>query len=251
MNVVDWFRELLEAECNAIQFTVSRIDLHADWQGWDLKGEHRSHFVCRSDDLVLYEFDDLLTGFAFGNRKNKTIYARIYDKTREMRKTGAAYLEDRWGEKFDPEKPVLRLEFEFGRQGLAEFDIRSPEEAIEASGALWSYATEKWLSLRVPTADSTRSRWPVAPEWDRIRRATLADSGLGLQRVYDGYRRGKSGKLVPFLIGYVVSYAAFFGIDTAEEACERLVDVIEGSCSARGLSFTKRVHARRRALGLS
>ena len=53
------------------------------------------------------------------------------------------------------------------------------------------------------------------------------------------------------LVGYVVSYAALFGIDTTEEVCERLVDVLEGSCNARGLSFKKRVVARRRELGLS
>ena len=251
MNVVDWFRKQFQAECDEIELTASRIDLHADWQGWDLRGDDRSRFVCRSDDLVMYEFDDLFTGFIFGRRKNKTIEARIYDKTREMRKTGAGYLEDHWGERFDPQSPVLRVEFEFGRQGLAEFGIRSPEDAIEASGALWSYATEKWLSLRVPTSDSTRSRWPVAPEWDRIRRASVADSAIGLERVYDGYRRGKSGRLVTSLVGYVVSYAAFFGIDTAEEVCERLVDGIEGSCNARGLSFKKRVVARRREFGLS
>jgi hypothetical protein len=145
-KVVDWFRDQLEAAYDPIQLTVGRIDLHADWQGWELKGEDRSNFVCRSDDRVMYEFDDRFTGFLFGHRKNKTISGCIYDKTWELRKTGAAYWEDRWEEKYDPERPVLRVVFEFGRQGLAEFGIGSPEEAIEASAGLWSYATENWLS---------------------------------------------------------------------------------------------------------
>lgn len=249
-EAVDWFRKELEAECWAIQLTTSRLDLHADWQGWELAGDDRQHFVCRSEDRVMHEHGDLLTGFQFGQRRTKTISGRIYDKTREIQKSGAAYWEDIWGEQYDHDQRVLRVEFEFGRQGLAEFGISSPEDAIDAAGALWSYATSEWLTLRMPTSDCTKSRWPVASEWNRIRWATVAGSGCGLERVYEGRRRGEFKMLVPVLVGYLVHYAAVFGIDTVEETCGVLVDVVRTSCVSRGLSFEKRVAELRRKLAL-
>jgi len=167
----------------------------------------------------------------------------------EIRKSGADYWEDIWGGRYDRDKPVVRVEFEFGRQGLAEFKISSPEDAIDCAGALWSYAAGDWLSLRSPMADATKSRWPVSPVWQQIRRAAVVDSDLGLERVYNGLRDGEFRLLVPMLVGYVVRYAAVFGIDTAEATCGRLGEVVSSSCLVRGLSFEKRVMAKRRELG--
>jgi hypothetical protein len=248
-EAIDWFRQAFEVECGPVLLTTSRIDLHSDWQGWALTGDDRRNFLCRSEARVTHERGDLLSGFQFGKRRTKTLSGRIYDKTMEIHRSGADYWEAIWGEQFDREMPVLRVEFEFGRQALAQFDIRSPEEAIDAAGALWSYASGEWLSLRTPTADATKSRWPEAPEWQRIRRARMADSALGMERVYDGRRDGTFRLLVPMLVGYLVRYAAVFGIDTVEETCGRLVEVVRGSCLSRGLSFEKRVMAKRRELG--
>lgn len=250
-QAVAWFRAVLGESCvYPIEFTTSRLDLHADWQGWELTAEDRCNFVCRSKIRVTHEDGDVLSGLRFGQRRTGTISARIYDKTLEIRTTGDAYWEEIWGDRYDRSRPVVRVEFELGRQGLTEFGIRSPEDAIDGAGALWSYVTGAWLSLRTPTEDTTRSRWPVAPAWERIRHASIADSGWGIERVGAGRRRGQVSKLVPFLVGYVVSYAAWFDIDTVEDVCERLVEVVHGSCTVRGLSFEKRVAARRRELGL-
>jgi hypothetical protein len=249
-EAVGWFRRRFEQDCFGLRLTASRMDLHADWQGWDLRGDDRQRFVCRSEDLVTHEHGDLLSGFQFGHRKNKTISGRIYDKTRELRRSGADYWEEIWGSRFDPEQPVLRVEFEFGRQGLSEFGVSSPEEAIDAAGGLWSYAADDWLSLRTPTSDTTKSRWPVDPAWEQVRRASIADSGCGVERMYEGLRRGQGRMLVPLLVGCVVSYAAVFGFNTVEDSCSALVDVIRESCVSRGLSFEKRVLARRREFGL-
>lgn len=246
---IEWFREALEAECGPILLTTSRLDLHADWQGWELSGDDRRNFVCRSEMRVTHEHGDLLTGFQFGQRRTKTLSGRIYDKTMEIRKSGADYWTEIWGDRYDREKPVVRVEFEFGRQGLAEFKIASPGEAIDSAGALWSYAAGDWLSLRSPTADATKSRWPVSPVWEQIRRASVVDSDWGIERVYNGLRDGEFRLLVPMLVGYVVRYAAVFGIDTAEATCGRLSEVVRTSCLSRGLSFEKRVAAKRLELG--
>ena len=46
-----------------------------------------------------------------------------------------------------------------------EFDLNTPAQVLAAAGDLWAYATGEWLTYRSPTADQTRSRWPLAPEW--------------------------------------------------------------------------------------
>ena len=244
-SAIGWFREALESEVGPLLLTCSRIDLHSDWQGWQLGGDDRSRFVCKATSRVLYEDGGVFTGFLFGKRKTGTIAARIYDKTEEIQKTGNAYWEEMWGAKYDRDRPVLRVEFEIGRQGLSEFGLRSPDDAIEAAGGLWVAATE-WLSYRTPGEDGTRSRWAVAPEWEAIRRASVAEDPCGLIRIYEGLQRGKFEKIVPNLTGYLVSYAALFGFDSVDEACEALVEVVTGFCLSRDLSFEKRVLARRR-----
>jgi hypothetical protein len=48
----------------------------------------------------------------------------------------------------------------------------------------------------------------------------------------------------------LVSYAAIFGFESAEEACGELGSMVDGFCESRGLSFDKRRRARRREFGL-
>jgi hypothetical protein len=203
-----WFEAQLESVCGAIELSVTRLDLHADFQGWDLVGEDRHRFVCRARSRTLYEEEESFTGFTFGKRRTHTVSARIYDKTVEMRRSRAGYWVDIWGRDYDPERPVIRVEFEFGSQGLAEFGIRSPEQAVDAAGGLWSHATTDWLSLRLPGSDATRSRWPVAPEWEQVRRARLSDDAHGLERMHEGRRLATIEGITPALVGYLVSYGA-------------------------------------------
>jgi hypothetical protein len=245
-KALEWFRDCLEAECGAIRLTASRIDLHADWQGWSLEGEDRRRFVCRSEDRITHEFGDLLSGFQFGKRTTNTIFCRIYDKSREMERTGAAYWQDIWGDQFDPQTRVLRVEFEFGRQGLAEFGISSPFDAIDAAGALWSYATEQWLSLRTPSQDSTISRWPVSSEWEQIRQARIGDSAFGLDRVYGGKRRGELEKMAPAVAGYLSNVAALTNSSSFVGAVPHLQRLLEWYGIQSGRTFEDRTAQKRR-----
>ena len=111
----EWFRELLESECGAVLFSVTRLDLFADFQGWELDGDTRRDFLCRAKSRVTYEDDENFNGFNFGKRATGTFIARIYDKTIRAEQNGEGFWKLIWGEKFDPTKPVLRVEFEINR----------------------------------------------------------------------------------------------------------------------------------------
>lgn len=189
LPAVDWFASVLGQGVGPLRFGVSRLDLHADFQGWDIDGDKRGRFICRAERRDLHEAGDRLTGFEFGRRGTGTVCARVYDKTAEQAQKGTDFWLDIWGERFRPGQPVHRVEFELGRQGLREFGVDTPCEAVEAAGALWASVTEDWLTYRSPGADDNRSRWLVAPEWLDVQRASVRGGAHGLEFVRIRSRR--------------------------------------------------------------
>ena len=139
-TTVLWVRNVLDAAGIDARLQVSRLDLHADWQGLWIDAEERSRFVTRSDRRALYEVTEELSGLTFGTR-GAALFARIYDKSRELEGKGDDWWLEVWGDEFDPEQRVLRVEFEFSRDVLREFGLRSPEDVFEQVGPLWAYAT--------------------------------------------------------------------------------------------------------------
>lgn len=216
-EVVQWFRSILEAECGPVQLTTSRVDLHADFQGWALSGNDRGRFVCRAKDLATYEEGDAFNGLQFGKRGSQTVSARIYNKTVESAKRGTAYWRDIWGSDYIDGIPVLRVEFEIGRDALRQYGLDTPEDVLAATGALWVSLTGSWLSYRIPTSNGTKSRWPVAPEWEDVCRAMIVDGAFGIERMYAGKRRGELQNLADGLVGYLSSFAALTNCNSFDE----------------------------------
>lgn len=238
-RAVDWFRKTLSKEVGPVRLSASRLDLHCDVQGWMPDGDERRNFVCRAQALVTRESDGSFTGFEFGRRATKTISARLYDKTAELNGE-PGYWQEVWGPKFDRTQPVLRVEFEFGRQGLKDFGLDTPEEVLDATGALWASATD-WLSYRVPTSDQTRSRWPVAREWEVVRRAAVRGEAIGLERARRSQEDADLFTLVLQASGYLASIAARIGTTDATDTCERLPGLLTGVGARVGRSFEDRI----------
>lgn len=242
---VDQLSRIVSEECGPVHPTVSRVDLFADFQGWALGGDDRDAFVCRGRSRVLYEDGDEFGGLQFGNRRSQTLTGRIYDKTREVAKKGNDYWFDVWGERFRRGSPVLRVEFEFGRGSLRDFTLLTPGEVFNAVGALWAYATDEWVSCRVVTADCTRSRWPLAREWEDVQRATLRQNAVGLSRVRAGLKAGTIRTLLPALVGYLATSAAALDCVTFEALAGFLPGLLRDYEQISGVSFEQRVMTKR------
>ena len=82
------------------------------------------------------------------------------------------------------------VEFQVERAGLRSMQRNTSEDVFEAVGDLWRYLTHDWLTYRTPTADQTRARWPMAPEWQDIQAASLMQRQVGLTRLREGARSG-------------------------------------------------------------
>jgi hypothetical protein len=247
-NVVAGFQHLLAEHCEDLRFSVARVDLFSDWQGWALDEGHRERFSCRAASVRTYQERGAFCGFEFGSRSTKTFSARIYDKTAEVAQSGADWWPAVWGERYVAGETVHRVEFEVGRKGLSEFGLDSPAQVLAAGADIWRYCTGDWLTYRLPTADENRSRWPLAPEWAQVQGADLASGHIGLQRATAGRRAGSLRRLFPGLAGYLAAFAAIVGTADIEDTLVALDAQLRNDEIARRVPFAERVSRRRAEL---
>ena len=184
--------------------TLNRVDLAVDFAGWKPSASDLPAFVrrarhaasaftgfgCDSDgdesSAQVRHGGLRFTGFTFGRG---ALVARLYDKVEEIRTSSRKYwFEQVWGRPLEAGS-VWRLEFQLKRQALRDFGVDTPTDLRGNATGLWralagwpAHRTERaqerlpapqelgeresgWLSLRVPTEDTKRSRWPVHPAW--------------------------------------------------------------------------------------
>ncbi len=245
-----WLREqllydqdaaLVQASCTFESVRLSRVDLHADWQGgWVPSAELGAGLQFIKPARVkwhAYHDGGTFTGFVFGSG---SILARLYNKGLQAHQrhddSYGALLAVRNPDTFDSARDVWRLEFQLRREGTTGFrlytepDADDDEATIEAElaaeelphlgtlprffryqDALWRYLTTHWLRLVEDDGTSNRSRWPMQATWalllgDFRRVAQVAPLSQGAEQVVRGARySGKSRILRRMLLGVVNS----------------------------------------------
>ncbi|GAA0190926.1 hypothetical protein GCM10008944_03760 [Cytobacillus oceanisediminis] len=248
-SAMRWFMDLVESMVGEASWRVSRADLFMDSHGWELCAEDRSRFVCRARDLRTWEVDSTLTGLGFGS--GKTVSARIYDKTKEVRLKGSDWWTEVWGSAYVKSERVLRVEFQLRRDLIRQVGLDSPDDVITEASQLWAYLTDEWLSFRNPTSDDTRSRWPVASEWNDVRNASLRGAAIGLDRVYAGEQAGSMRKLLPALRGYLASAGAIVGAATLDETLSRVGRIVARDAEDSAIPFEQRLGWKAEQLGIA
>lgn len=244
--VLDYFQRLGEFLAGGpVTWSLSRLDLFCDVQGWQIDGDDRHRFVCRATRRDLHEESGALTGFEFGRRSTKTVCARIYDKMLQVDKKGLDWWPRIWGEPFDPSRQVLPVEVEVRLQGLVEFGVDSPADGLAKAGDIWANATEKWLSYRVPTNDDTKARWPVAPEWQSVQNATLRHRAIGVDRIRAERRQGELRIITPALVGYLARAGALSGADDLDTTIGAARHLVARDERRRGVPFESRIAERK------
>jgi hypothetical protein len=244
-QAVTTFENLLPPLCSELSFGASRIDIYVDVEGFPLRADDRERYVCRADARRTYEQSERCSGFDFGSRRAGTLTGRIYDKTLDITGKGSDWWFDVWGDRHTPGVDVTRVEIEFGRKALTEFHLDSPAQVIPAVGGLWAYATDQWLTHRIPTSDSNRSRWPLSPQWQVVQNATLRHDNVELERLQARGRAGSLRKLTPGLVGYLAGFAALVGTEDIPGTVEALARHISDDEIARRTTFAERVRRRR------
>lgn len=244
-----WFSEKLEEMDIRTAWTLSRLDLFADFQGWDPTSDDGKRFVCRASDMTRHVVRKHFSGFTFGRRKSGTITARIYDKTLELQKTNNGWVEDLWRGRRDPLLPVWRTEFEFSSTLLRQVGIASAEQGLAQANDLWAYATDKWLTFRDISEDSNKSRWPISREWEAIQGASLRGDSLGIERIRAGESVASIRRLTPGLRGYVTSVGARLGAEDLGSAMDAAYRVLADDERRTGFSVQAILDEKKSRLG--
>ena len=230
------------------RLAVSRLDLYADCQGWVPTLDDFERFRCRGIRRRAYvrppadqahTWGRACTGFVFGAGD---LRARCYDKGLEMRIRGVRWPVAGWVG-WDPQQPVWRVEFQFRRRVLVSLGSWTPAEALAARQALWAYATQ-WLSLRTPSPDSNRARWPEAPEWAAVRAATLGAPST--PRVRELARAADELRIIRGLVGYASSLAALGAAPGLGAALARTAPGVPTYLHGKGEAFGDIVARKRR-----
>jgi hypothetical protein len=231
------------------EMNASRIDLYADVQGWDLELTDLRRFVAlgrsrRGFEAVeaqeVYTMGQRLTGFRFG--VGRALMVRIYDKTIEIGRRGLAWLPELWGDR-ESDVPVWRIEAQFKRAALADFDLRSVDQVLARMQALWTYVTGEWLTYRRPTGDQRVRRWPVDPVWEQVQEIRLAPRSVDVVRRRLG--EAEELRLVQGAMGYLTSWAALYDHRELPDALEAIRPVLVRYLEATSRTFRDEVQRKR------
>lgn len=237
----------------AVEVRVSRADVYADQQGWAPRPSDLGRFTTRAVARRVFEEPDCegvplpprrmhatgrrFSGFTFGKG---AVVARIYDKTLEMARTGDTWPDVLWPD-HDPARPVWRVEFQFRREAVHQFGIRTIPQLLDGRQDLWEYGT-RWLSLRRPTRHVKASRWPETRAWQELRQAQMGSpcSGLVRQRI----AQRNVVRLVQGFVGYATSLAATGSVGDVQAVIDRVPPaqryVIERGVDLAGIVDRKR-----------
>jgi hypothetical protein len=122
------------------------------------------------------------------------------------------------------------------------------DEVIAAKQDLWRYATDKWLTFRVPTGHSVNRRWPVDPIWSEVQAIEIDPVMVGVIR--QRQEEAAEDRLLVGLGGYLSSLGALWGAEEPGTAWGKAAPRLERYWASRGLTFGSEV-GRKRARQLS
>lgn len=80
---------------------------------------------------------------------------------------------------------VWRIEWQVRKSVLKRFSIRTFQDLQDGSGDILRYLATEHDSLRTPTSDSNRARWPLHPIWRDLIQQIKQLSAQGVYRSID------------------------------------------------------------------
>jgi hypothetical protein len=243
--VVAWAREVFPAGC---EVRVSHFHQCGDVQGWVPSLAELGGIVKRADDLDIFDDEgnqfedeglryrlakaDTLQGVAAG-RSNR-LRASVYDKTKEIKRSGKEWFRDVWAQDpaYDPERPVWRTEFMYGREFLHKHRIETVEDLRAQQDALWRYGLA-WFSWREQQAGDLAhpQRWPVIAAWAALAGSRPASAALPVVRL----AAPKLLRLSQGAYGYLSTIMAMTQETDEEAALARLLAIVRLQKGAEGM----------------
>jgi len=196
------------------------------------------------------------------------LQVQIYDKTRELKKSGKDWMYDVWREnsEFNESVAVWRVEYRFRRKKLREQGINTIPDLLLRRGNLiravvGNDETGKgsWIRVASPDTRGRRSdRRTAAPWWGQIINASLEGTtpSSPLLVVPDdaGPNRRHNKKMLAACIERTVLLEAGEDFDPDQTTLEEVLDIVRegysGHLEEKGQSIPQALHLRRAKMGL-
>jgi hypothetical protein len=183
---------------------VSRVDWSFDYHLPVLDFDE-SHFVSVAAKDSKHREGGRIQTLTFGRGD---IVLRVYDKIAEIeQQSHKTWLLELWGGVCED---VWRIEWQARKALLRQFGIRTFESLREREADVLRYLVSEHTTLRVPSGDSNRSRWPLHPLWQDLQRRIDETASLGAKRS-DTFASALDERLTRSLIsvyGYLKRIAA-------------------------------------------
>jgi hypothetical protein len=158
------------------------------------------------------------------------VMLRIYDKVAEIeQQSSKLWLFELWGEKAG----VWRIEWQVRKPLLKRFSLRQFDDLFSGYGDLLMYLASEHDSLRIPSGDSNRSRWPVHPLWDDLLDRIVSFPAQGVYREIDekAVLAERKRRVAISIYGYLKHLAALLSIEYKSDE----VSLGAAQASLRGL----------------
>ncbi|HEY2395063.1 MAG TPA: hypothetical protein VGH81_03645 [Rudaea sp.] len=155
--------------------TLARVDLTFDYYVPEVDFDEDA-FVSLATKDAQHRSRRSLQGLRFGQDE---VVLRVYDKIAEIKEQShKTWFFALWGES----ENVWRFEWQVRKNVLHRFGIRSIESLLLQQGDLLRYLAQEHDSLRIPTQDSNRSRWPLHPLWIDLQSQISSLPATGIYR---------------------------------------------------------------------
>ena len=208
---------------------LSRVDPCFDYFLHPVDFE-RDHIVTRAIKNNQYREGDQTQTFNVGAGP---IRLRLYDKVSEIGVSGKTWLFQIW----NCDRNVWRCEWQARKEIMRRFAICTVADLMDGQGDMLTWLTTHYATLRVPTADSNKSRWPLHPLWADIQSRAASLPRLGVDQSFDPEaaipeRLSRLGKI---MVGYLKRIACLYAVlhgrpaPTFPEAIEMLVTLLRQS----------------------
>lgn len=177
-NATLMIEEWLRSWANINGVTVSQVDLCTDLELPFPELLVKRQVLCKAhnrvnhDNLVpvgIHMTDHTQEGYQFGTGD---VVCRLYDKTREIIKSGKIWMRDVWtGGGWDGETDVTRFEAQLRRGYLRKLEVSSMEDLDRTIPGIWDDITNGWIRMTEVSEQHNKNRWPTLPWWETIRAA--------------------------------------------------------------------------------
>ncbi len=114
---------------------------------------------------------------------------------------------------------VWRIEWQVRKALLRQFGIRTLKSLFQRQGDVLRYLAGEHTTLRVSTADSNRSRWPLHPLWRDLQQRITELDALGARRL-DTFGAALNERLMRCVIsvhGYLKRMAAIQALQDGQQ----------------------------------